>query len=447
MNTYDAQKVDELLQALDPNRSYTDRRDAALDLAEFKTSNPEIVRRLLRAQNSDPNHQIRQLAEAALDKPAHQKVLAENPGMLEEAEGAEVGQPMQGFGLSEDTQGIKLPEGMEPACQKCSRADETLAVVQYPYAFSLIFVTFRRNFAGLWCRKHQMQYRVLAGLITSIFGWLGIPYGFIFTPVYLFKLAGGGEVFTDATIKILSDLAEIKTQQGDREGAIRCLEQRLRYGEDEETRAKLNRLRPQLALEEGGVRSRDRLLRSAAVLLAAMAIGTLIGVLDIASTFLLSPLTTSVDSIFMAIISWAPFVGLIFIGGLLLFNAIEWGLIRAKQRRSGVAIFLGVIAAVLAIYALLQVEAVFGLLLSLNTPGLFVDEIEMMVYVIATLLVGGPFMVLDMIEVGTASDIIFLILLFVTTVYYLFFSVRTARETAKWQDRLAESYDSGPRLA
>ena len=69
-----------------------------------------------------------------------------------------------------------------PACQQCGRQDETLRVVAYPYVVSIVVVTQRAAFSGIWCGTHRRQNLLKAGLLTSTLGWLGIPFGIIYTP-------------------------------------------------------------------------------------------------------------------------------------------------------------------------------------------------------------------------------------------------------------------------
>ena len=88
-------------------------------------------------------------------------------------------------------QPVELGHHGRPACQVCGRQDETLRIVVFPYVVSLLFVTFRRAFGGLWCRRHALQWQTIASFITASVGWFGIPFGFFFTPVALLKLAGG----------------------------------------------------------------------------------------------------------------------------------------------------------------------------------------------------------------------------------------------------------------
>src|SRR5512141_79048 len=58
-------------------------------------------------------------------------------------------------------------------CAVCGRQDYTLRYVAYPYVISLLVITFRRAFVGLWCRKHANLRLISASLISACFGWLG----------------------------------------------------------------------------------------------------------------------------------------------------------------------------------------------------------------------------------------------------------------------------------
>src|SRR6266705_2834583 len=122
---------------------------------------------------------------------------------------------MSKLNMELNAQPASIPPLQIPACQKCGRQDETLRLVVYPFVFSIVVVTFRRAFSGLWCKTHRTQYLTIAGLISSIFGWIGIPAGLIFTPAVLFQLTKGGVQPADTNIKILSTLAEDKLRKGD----------------------------------------------------------------------------------------------------------------------------------------------------------------------------------------------------------------------------------------
>ena len=108
-------------------------------------------------------------------------------------------------GYPEEPQGD--PEA--PACMVCGRQDETLRIVALPYVISLVVVTFRRAFVGLWCWRHRNLMRIAAGAISAMFGWRGIPYGFIYTPVSLYKLAQGGDQPAEENQAMLIDLSVV----------------------------------------------------------------------------------------------------------------------------------------------------------------------------------------------------------------------------------------------
>jgi hypothetical protein len=79
--------------------------------------------------------------------------------------------------------------------------------VVYQYCVSLLLVTFRRNSPVRFIRAGENA--TVKGLpftfLTLVFGWWGIPWGFIYTPMVLYKNLKGG---TDVTAGVLQ-----RTQQ------------------------------------------------------------------------------------------------------------------------------------------------------------------------------------------------------------------------------------------
>ncbi len=77
--------------------------------------------------------------------------------------------------------------------------------VVYQYVISLIVVTFRRNTplqfiaAGESATAKSMPWT----LLTLLLGWWGFPFGFIYTPMVLFRNLKGG---TDVTHAIAAGL-------------------------------------------------------------------------------------------------------------------------------------------------------------------------------------------------------------------------------------------------
>jgi hypothetical protein len=76
--------------------------------------------------------------------------------------------------------------------------------ITIPYAFSIIILSFRRSMGSV----HQVDsvnwpisQVILAAVITTLFGWWGIPFGVIWSILSLFYLWSGGR---DSTREILT---------------------------------------------------------------------------------------------------------------------------------------------------------------------------------------------------------------------------------------------------
>lgn len=326
-----------------------------------------------------------------------------------------------------------------PACSICGRQDETLRVVVYPYVFSLIVVSFRRSFAGLWCRKHRNLRLALASFITATLGWIGIPYGLIWTPVALLDLVQGGRQPAEPNANMLSSLAEHKLQRGDAQAAVRCLEASLQARDDNAVRERLHEIRRNFGLpvyQAGRWRTVSTL---ADVLLVAVGIGMFIGVLDYVITAIFSPLMSGEVPIFVVILSWAPFIMMTFIGGLFLFQLIEWAIAQIRCCKLSLAISISIVTAILAAYSLLQGSAISDYVAALLFYGdAFESVFDVLSTGILTLLLGGFFWMLSSIEPANMSGIIYIVLLLVTMGYYLIMAVVTAIRTTRWQQRLVE---------
>lgn len=341
--------------------------------------------------------------------------------------------------LSEVGARASLPPRIEkvPACSVCGRQDETLRVVVYPYVFSFVIMTFRRAFAGVWCRKHRRVPLFLASLITATLGWIGIPHGLLWTPVTLFKLARGGDQPAELNSEMLRVLAEHKLQQQDAAGAVRCLEASLQFHDDSVIRERLQAIRTRFGLTayEGGCQR--TVLALASVLLGAAGTGTIIGVLDYVITALLSSLMGGEVPIYVAILSWAPFIAMAFIGGLVLFQLIEWALARIRCRKQFLAIGISIIAAVLAVYGLLQGSALSDYIAALVSGGVFESVFDAIFTGVLIIFLGGVFWGLGLTEPAGTPDVIYNVLLLVIVVYYLVIAASTASRITRWQQRLS----------
>ncbi len=241
-------------------------------------------------------------------------------------------------------------------CQICGRQDDSLRFVSFPYVVSLILVTYRRAFSGTWCLRHRLRSLGLAGAITASLGWLGIPFGLVFTPLTLWKLAKGGELPTAPNQAMLKALADRKQSSGDRAGAIRCLEAVLSLGEDNEAQERLSSLISYDASQFAAAPARTA-LRFGVALWAAFALGIAVGVIDYLFVAFLS-LTVGEESPFvLVVLSWVPLIMFAVLAGLTLFHLLERRLAISRILSLLLALALASFIALLAAYGILAGRA------------------------------------------------------------------------------------------
>ncbi len=328
------------------------------------------------------------------------------------------------------------PPVQVPACSICGRQDATLRVVSYPYVFSVVVVTFRRAFSGLWCRQHRVLRQILAGLITSIFGWLGIPFGFLFTPVALITLARGGNQPAESNVQLLKDLAEHKQKQGDLPGAIRCLEVGLRFRDDEAIRSRLHELyRRQGAT--GYERALPPLMPIVGALVAAAIVGGSVGVMDYLIVWGLEYLIQGSVNFYLGLLTWGPLVAMAFLAGVVLVKLVEWALASSRLLQMPVEISLAVVSASLMLYGLPEGRAIVRLIQMVMSGTGFASLGETISAGGAILTRGGVWIVWDGLRAVETPGIIYALILLVCAVYYVGVSIWAAVSTIRWRQRLA----------
>jgi hypothetical protein len=320
-------------------------------------------------------------------------------------------------------------------CHDCGRQDETVRFVSYPVVFSVVIMTFRRAFTGVWCRKHQRKYRILASLVTTLFGWIGIPFGFIFTPAALWMLAKGGNQPKDANLALLKVSAQELAQTGNRDTAARCLEACLYIQDDDAVRSQLSQFRlgnfTSLAQTPGKGRTALTILGAAAL------VGAGVGILDYLFTILLSALLKGeISSLFLIILSWTPFLALIFVGGLLLTEVLEWSFVRTKNRSMAFAIAITIGAALIASYGIPEGQAMCDYVNYALAGEGFTSLLSTIVYFVITFFLGGFSWILYLFQVGALYAVIHLLFLLFGAIYYFAISIFTAIRITNWQKRL-----------
>ncbi len=79
--------------------------------------------------------------------------------------------------------------------------------VTYQYVISILIMTFQRSSDIYFIRAEESRLTrgLVFSLISLLFGWWGIPWGFIYTPMALFTNFRGGK---DVTAEVLAALQQ-----------------------------------------------------------------------------------------------------------------------------------------------------------------------------------------------------------------------------------------------
>jgi tetratricopeptide (TPR) repeat protein len=343
---------------------------------------------------------------------------------------------------------VNYPEGPEapqlrpretsslpPACQVCGRQDETLRLVILPYVISLVVVTFRRAWVGIFCWRHRLIRQILAGLTTSTLGWLGIPWGFIYTPVALYKLARGGDQPAEDNARMLSELAEYKRQKGDPHAALAIAEEALKLQEGEGVRQQIRALHkdhPLSITRPGPVSPLPFLILLAGASLTGIAVGTVDQLFGYLFNFILGDEV----HIVIAILTWAPLVAMIFVGGVAIAELLRWAIERTRMQNMLLAQVLAVITAALGWYGIPQGSLITDYISAL-IGGYPIGSVGEFLQATGTAVTqGGIWMISDALRTEGGFAVIYLGILLVAGAYYLLTSMATARESVHWLVRL-----------
>jgi hypothetical protein len=329
---------------------------------------------------------------------------------------------------------IVIPAAELPSCQACGRQDETLRIATYPFVVSVVFITFQRQFSGLWCSRHRTQYWLQAGLITSIIGWLGFPFGLLFTPIQLFQLMKGGIQPVEANAVLLKRLGEKKMQEGNSSAAIKCFEASLQYMDVPEVRERLQRLYTARADQES-VGMAKKIGLYLAVIFGFAILGLLVGIVDYFFSYYVATAVGDTNLI-VSILLWTPFVTMVFLSISLLRCVVEWVVRFTGQTRAFPSFFLGVAALFVFIYNSMSGEMVADLIIySINGQG-FESVAELIFAWVLTFLLGGVDYLLYVFSVKETWAIILEILLLVSIISGVVVLWIKSREWAKWQTLL-----------
>jgi len=316
------------------------------------------------------------------------------------------------------------------ACQTCGRQDSSLRVVVYPYVMSVVVMTFRRSFAGVWCWRHALQWRIIASAITAGIGWVGIPFGLIFAPIALLKLAQGGDQPIDVNQRMLINLAEHKLKSNSDPGeAIRCYEAALAFGTTPAIEARLRELYGRNA-DTSRTASVPALAAIPLLLAGAALIGLAVGLLDYGYTAIFSALGNNLPFV-IAMLTWSPLVVFLFAGGLLLSQLVESILTRSRIHQASLGVAAAVFASVLAIYMESSAREIAYTIFVVPLDETF-STIQRGIITLAIALVwGGAGAIRQQFNPGNTSSMIYLLITVVMGGIYLVSTMSVARRVTR----------------
>ena len=326
-----------------------------------------------------------------------------------------------------------------PACSVCGRQDETIRSVVYPFVISVIVITFRRALSGTWCAKHRRQNNFLASIVTATLGWFGIPFGLIYTPAALYKLARGGDQPAGINGDNLKSIGLLKMQNNDPAGAIRCFEESLKFKEDEQVISWIRQIRDKTSRGSQPTRSRS-VGAYLGMIFGALLIGIVIGILDMIITDFLARLMVQVESILVVLLSWVPFLILCSLGGVVLFQLIERSLSKITHPKKGLFSSLGILAGILAVYGILHGSAIADNFYYYLKGGSTESITYEIIVTLLTLLFGGISWFFYIIDIQFTSDIIYLVLMGIVLVFYIMLASNAAKRTFQWRELIQKNH-------
>lgn len=331
--------------------------------------------------------------------------------------------------FSQASTGGKEFSAEQVSCQICGTKDETLRLVSYPYVVSVIIMTFRRVFQGVYCAKHANRYFFLAIFITLTIGWLGIPFGFLFTPITLFTLLTVDKKLRPANAKLLLEIVKAKLEAGEREAAAIYLKESLWLDDTEQARAEAQKLADILKPPA----QPDYLFQLVTLLftyLTVWVMGLLIGLIDGMVSLPLAQFSENVP-ILAVIFSYLPLVMLLIFGAFIATRlSLETTQKVALRSRWGGRL-LAVLLSVAAAYATLTGKFLFDA--QMNISSITPNMLKRLFYYGSLLFNGGWQMLSQVLAGQEATSAVFVILVLLGAVLFLWVNQDYITRTVRWQ--------------
>ena len=322
-------------------------------------------------------------------------------------------------------------------CEICGRQDDTVRFVTYPYVFSFVVVTFQRAFTGCWCRLHRIQRWFAASIITSIFGWLGIPFGIVLTPMRLLQLARGGFLENNVNGQILRTIGEQKLQNGDTQGAIRCFEASMIYVDDQWVNEHLRSLHRTRAMDnEAPSSGLVSMFVFPLIAIVLVLIGMFVGVVDFIVRWFSSFLPPEL-SIFVLILLQLPFVILVYFSVSFLSHVFQSVIRLIRISSVSFLSIAGLVISLLFINGIVSGGA-YGQYFAYFVNDIREQPDEVLTTLTAILTRGGPYIFSPAFFASNFfGSALFAVLIFLSFVLFILVLMPKVKSYAAQQDRIA----------
>jgi hypothetical protein len=146
-------------------------------------------------------------------------------------------------------------------------------------------------------------------------------------------------------------------------------------------------------------------------LLSVMVVGTMIGMLDYVTTFMLGELLGDTNSTASVLVSWMPFMAMGFLGGWLLHRSLIRALMHSRTHQRPLALSLAMIASMVLVYAIptgwvwMEVLMTGPLLQLFDTP---LDTLRAISWVFTA---GGASLLRELADYGGFAEVSYLVVL------------------------------------
>jgi tetratricopeptide (TPR) repeat protein len=117
-------------------------------------------------------------------------------------------------------------------CGRCGKVDSSLRVSTFTTVWSFFFFSFYRSWAYILCARCRVITSLRFNLQVLIFGWWGIPWGPLWSIIFLCKNGAGGHQPQDNNAILLAVVGQNLINLGDYAEAEKALTASLRLRED-----------------------------------------------------------------------------------------------------------------------------------------------------------------------------------------------------------------------